>query len=72
MRADMDRVRDQVNAEQRDAIAVLSADQQARAWDLAASRGRSRGAMRERNMRGAPGRGGFRNRFRMPRPPRER
>ena len=61
MRADMDRVRDQLRADQRDAIAVLTPDQQERAWDLVASRGRDRrmGAMRERGMRerGMRGRG---------------
>src|SRR5688572_5842661 len=35
-RADIDRLREQQRADQRDAIAVLTPDQQARAWDVAA------------------------------------
>lgn len=44
MRADMDRAREQARADQRDALAVLTPDQQARAWDLAARRARVHGA----------------------------
>jgi hypothetical protein len=53
MRADFTRVRDQVQADQRDAIAVLSADQQARAWNMVSARGRGMGG----GMGGAMGRG---------------
>jgi hypothetical protein len=51
MRADLDRTRDQARVDQRDALAVLNADQQSRAWDLMSSRGR---AMRD-GMRGGRG-----------------
>jgi hypothetical protein len=81
MRADLNRQNDQARAEQRDAIAVLTPDQQARAWDLVASRGRDRGmrrgmrergmrerGMRERGMRRAPGGRGFPDRGSTPRP----
>ena len=56
VRADMQRARDQERADRRDAIAVLTADQQARAWELV-SRGGGRGGMRPgaRGMRGRPG-----------------
>ena len=71
MRADMQRIRDQSRVDERDAIAVLTADQQARAWDLVARGGAgSRSGMR--GMRGRAGgmRGGMRGmrpRGRMPR-----
>lgn len=50
MRANMERVREQEHADRRDAIAVLTPDQQARAWEMIAARGRA--------MRGARGGGG--------------
>jgi len=40
MRARMDRLREQSEDDRRDAIAVLTADQQAQAWELVATRGR--------------------------------
>lgn len=63
MRTEMDRAREQQRADLRDAIAVLTPDQQARAWELAASRRgsgamrgmRRGGGMRERGMRPGPG-----------------
>jgi hypothetical protein len=60
MRANMERVREQEHADRRDAIAVLTPDQQARAWEMIAARGRAMrgargGAMRERQMRPRPG-----------------
>lgn len=73
MRVDLQRLRDQQATDQRDAIAVLTPAQQARAWDLASSRGRDRGmrdgGMRERGMRRGPMRGSRPGR--MPRPSRE-
>lgn len=63
IRADMQRAREQEHADRRDAIAVLTADQQARAWELVASRGGVRSGGREgmrpgaRGMRGRPGMG---------------
>jgi Spy/CpxP family protein refolding chaperone len=73
MRGDLDRAREQAQADQRDAIAVLTPDQQARAWEIASSRGRVHGmrrGMRDRGLRRNPGRD-FRGSARMPRPPRE-
>jgi len=62
MRASMERVREQEHADRRDAIAVLTPDQQAQAWEMIAARGRGMrgvrgggGAMRERQMRPRPG-----------------
>lgn len=49
LRADADRMREQERADRRDAIAVLTADQQARAWEMIVTRG-ARGG-RERGMR---------------------
>jgi len=74
MRADMERAREQGRADQRDAIAVLTPDQQARAWDIVARRGMG-GGMR-RGMRG-PGQRGMRRDMRrnmrdMPRRPSDR
>lgn len=70
MRGEMDRAREQSLADQRDAIAILTPEQQARAWELASSRGRYHGmrgrGMRERGMRRGPGRD-----FRGPRRPRQ-
>lgn len=62
MRAHMERAREQGRADQRDAIAVLTPDQQARAWDIVSRRGMGRG-MRGQGPRGMRG-GGMR---RMPR-----
>jgi hypothetical protein len=52
-RTEMERVREQERTDRRDAIAVLTADQQARAWELVASRGGrgNRGGMRPGGMR---------------------
>ena len=73
VRADMQRAREQERADRRDAIAVLTADQQARAWEMVASRG-GRGGMRAgtRGMRGRPGMGARRGEGmrQMRRPPR--
>ena len=67
MQADMQRAEEQMRADQRDAIAVLNADQQAKAWNMVANRGE-----RMRGGRG-PGsvgrmRGGRGDRMRPPRP----
>ena len=82
MRADLERAREQAKVDQRDAIAVLTADQQARAWELVASRGRGQGSGMGRGMRPGMqrGMGGMRRGFGggpgpfgggdMPRPPR--
>jgi len=83
MRADMEKMRDQSRTDQRDAIATLTADQQAKAWEMISNRGiRARGEMPmrggQRMGRGMrPGRGRARElrpgqpgmRRRMPRPP---
>lgn len=68
MRTSMLRMQEQAHADQRDAIAVLTADQQARAWNLVATRGRSMrpgsGFRGERGMRGGrsrPARPGIRS-----------
>ena len=56
MRADMQKMRDQAQTDQRDAIAVLTADQQAKAWDMIAARGMgARAGMRMGAMRGMGG-----------------
>jgi Spy/CpxP family protein refolding chaperone len=55
MRSDFTRLRDQAQVDQRDAIAVLTADQQARAWNMVSARGRGMGA--EGGMKGGMGRG---------------
>jgi len=66
IRAEAERARDQERVDQRDAIAVLNADQQARAWEMVTNRGRamrgmgSRGIGRmrgDRGMRGGDARG---------------
>jgi Spy/CpxP family protein refolding chaperone len=64
MRADLDRVREQSKTDQRDAIAVLTADQQARAWELVANRGggRARGMQRGGGMQRGMRQGGRRPR----------
>lgn len=73
MLADAEKARDAARVDQRDAIAVLNADQQARAWEMVANRGRMArgGAMRGRGerMRMGPGRGMDAPRFREPREP---
>lgn len=70
MRPAMDKMREQSQADRRDAIAVLTPDQQAQAWERIAASGRGgRGGMRRgggqrggfgRDGRGGPGAGGFR------------
>lgn len=74
MVADAEKARDAARVDQRDAIAVLSADQQAKAWEMVANRGRRArvGAVRGRGerMRMGPGRGIDEPRFREPREPR--
>jgi hypothetical protein len=58
MRPAMERLRDQAQADRRDAIAVLTPDQQARAWERIAASGRmQRGGMGRgfRPGRGVPG-----------------
>jgi Spy/CpxP family protein refolding chaperone len=63
MRTDMDRAADQMRADQRDAIAVLTPDQQGRAWELVSNRGGGMGRGMRRGGIGArrgvmrPGRG---------------
>ena len=60
MQADVEKARDAARVDQRDAIAVLNADQQAKAWEMVANRGRAAraGGMRGgREMRMRPGRG---------------
>ena len=61
MRAEAERAQEQNRTDQRDAIAVLNADQQAKAWDLVANRGRvggeGRGMRGPRPMRGDGPRG---------------
>jgi len=51
MQADLQRADEQRRADQRDAIAVLTPDQQARAWDMVANRGREMRGMRGPEMR---------------------
>jgi parvulin-like peptidyl-prolyl isomerase len=51
MRPAMQRLRDQTEADRRDAIAVLTPDQQARAWERVAASGRMRGGMGGRGFR---------------------
>jgi hypothetical protein len=60
MRASFDREQEQSQTDLRDAIAVLNADQQAKAWQMVANRGAGRG------MRGGLGRGGPRAMRRAP------
>ena len=77
MIADAEKAREAARVDQRDAIAVLNADQQAKAWEMVANRGRMArggamrgGAMRmrgERGMRMRPGRGMDAPRVREPR-----
>ena len=74
MQADMDKAVEAARVDQRDAIAVLNADQQAKAWDLVANRGRvgraggMPGGMRGgRGMGMREGRGPDMPRFREPR-----
>ena len=67
MRPAMDRLRDQSQADRRDAIAVLTPDQQATAWERIARMGQRQGAARGRGFGGRPGRGGM-----APRPDRRR
>ena len=57
MRPQMDRMREQSLADRRDAISVLTPDQQAQAWDRIASMGRSgmRGGGMRRGIAGARG-----------------
>lgn len=53
MQADLQKAQEAAHTDQRDAIAVLTADQQARAWDMVANRGRmARGAAMRRGDRG--------------------
>jgi Spy/CpxP family protein refolding chaperone len=61
VRPAMDKMREQSLGDRRDAIAVLTPDQQAQAWERIASSGRGgRGAMRRGGgQRGGFGRGGF-------------
>ena len=59
MRTQAEQMREQQRTDTRDAIAVLNADQQARAWEMVAARGRAmRGAQGARGMRGPAGRRG--------------
>lgn len=54
LRPAMERLRDQAQADRRDAIAVLTPDQQARAWEQIAASGRMQRGM-GREMRRGPG-----------------
>jgi hypothetical protein len=59
MQNDMTKERDQARVDLRDAITVLTPDQQAKAWEMSAARGSRGGAMRGGAMRGGrPGRDG--------------
>ena len=58
MRSDFARLRDQAQADQRDAIAVLTPDQQARAWNMVSARGRGMGGGMMRGMGRRMGGGG--------------
>ena len=76
VRTEMERAREQERTDRRDAIAVLTADQQARAWELVANRGDrgGRGMRPGGQRRPGPGmRGGQRMRGgeAMPRPMRQ-
>ncbi|HYC50598.1 MAG TPA: Spy/CpxP family protein refolding chaperone [Gemmatimonadaceae bacterium] len=55
MRADAERAREQQRADQRDAIAILTPDQQAKAWEMVANRGRAMRGSGVRGMRPARG-----------------
>lgn len=57
MRSDLARLRDQAQADQRDAIAVLTPDQQARAWNIGSARGRGMGTGMGRGKGRGMGRG---------------
>jgi len=57
MRANMERVREQEHADRRDAIAVLTPDQQARAWEMIAARGSAMRGARAGAMLGGRGAG---------------
>lgn len=58
MQADMEKAMDAGRVDQRDAIAVLNADQQAKAWEMVANRGRAgRGAAMRGGQGGRGGRG---------------
>ena len=86
MQTDLQRVEEQLRTDQRDAIAVLTPDQQAKAWDMVSNRGpRLRGGREMRAPRGlrrTPGGRGMNrmdaprgmrrgpDRIRAPRPPR--
>ena len=54
MLADMEKAGEAARVDQRDALAILNADQQAKAWEMVANRGRGArgGAMRGRGARG--------------------
>ena len=65
MQADMQKAMEAGRTDQRDAIAVLNADQQAKAWEMVAARGR---AARGNAMRGGQGRGDRGMRMRPMRP----
>lgn len=62
MRPQMDRMREQSLADRRDAIAVLTPDQQAQAWERIARSARSGPGGFNRGGRGGMSRGGFRGR----------
>lgn len=57
MRPAMERLREQSQADRRDAIAVLTPDQQAQAWERIARAGQRPAAARGRGFGGRPGRG---------------
>ena len=58
MRADMQRAESQMQVDQRDAIAVLTPDQQAKAWNMVSNRGARRGGGGGGALRRGGGRGG--------------
>lgn len=74
MRTQMEQMREQQFADRRDAIAVLTPDQQARAWEMVSQRGRGvRGQAMRGQQRGPGVRGrGMRHREPMAREPRGR
>ena len=66
MRADFDRVLEQRRTDQRDALAVLTTDQAARAFEMVSSGGMRRGMGSGRGGMGGAGRGGMRRPGMMP------
>lgn len=55
MQADLQRAQEQLRTDERDAIAVLTPDQQARAWEMVSNRGRAARGGSGQRMRGMRG-----------------